>query len=109
MEIRYQQKDAMLVASLCGRLETVAASEVQQHLLEKIEAGNHHLVLDLSQTEYISSAGLRVLLVAAKTLGGSGGSFALCSASPENRQVLEMVGFLDIMKYADSLEEALGR
>lgn len=107
MEIRYQQNNAVLVATLCGRLETVAATEVLERLLEKIGEGSNHLVLDLSETEYISSAGLRTLLVMAKTLGGSGGTFRLCAASPENLQVLEMVGFLNIMEHVESLDEAL--
>lgn len=107
MDIRYRQEEAYLVATLCGRLETVAAVEVEQRLLEKVGEGNSKLVLDLSETEYISSAGLRVLLVTAKTLGRSGGTFRLCAASPENLQILEMVGFLHIMEYAATLDEAL--
>ena len=109
MDIQYRQEDTYLVATLCGRLETVAAAEVEQRLLEKIGEGNGKVVLDLSGTEYISSAGLRVLLVTAKTLDRSGGTFRLCAASPENLQVLEMVGFLNIMEYADTLDEALRR
>lgn len=107
VDIRYRQEEAFLVATLYGRLETIAATEVERRLLEKIGEGNRKLVLDLSETEYISSAGLRVLLVTAKTLGRSGGTFRLCAATPENLQVLEMVGFLNVMEYVDTLEEAL--
>ena len=66
------------------------------------------LVLDLADVRYVSSAGLRVLLVAAKRLAGKG-AFALSRASEPVRQVLDMTGFSGIIKVKPSLDEAVAQ
>lgn len=107
MELGYRQEQDILITTLAGRLESAVATQVEQSLLQKIDEGFVKIVFDLSHTEYITSAGLRVLLVAAKRTRTLGGMFRLCSANEENLKVLEVVGFLDIIEYTHSLDEAL--
>lgn len=88
------------------RLDTNSSPEVTEHLTEKIEGGEHKVIFDFSETDYVSSAGLRVILVVAKLLKPAGGKMALCNANDQLLEVLEISGFHTVVKYFDNLEAA---
>ena len=67
------------------------------------------MVVDFSKTDYISSAGLRVLLKAAKLLTEKKGSFALCNGNEQIEEVLEISGFLSMLTYCKKLDEAMSK
>ncbi|MBM4202465.1 MAG: STAS domain-containing protein, partial [Gammaproteobacteria bacterium] len=69
--------------------------------------GETRLIVDFSQTEYVSSAGLRVLLKATKQLMQVGGALALCHANPQVREILDISGFVMIMPCYATFEDAL--
>ncbi len=66
-------------------------------------------MLDLSGVDYISSAGLRVILVAGKKLRATQGQLVLCGLRDEVRGVFEMSGFLDLFAVTANAEEALAQ
>ncbi len=80
-----------------GRLDSVTAKTFETTLIGKLEAGVSKVVLDLSRLDYISSAGLRVVLIAAKKLKGAGGALVLCDLSPSVREVFEVSGFVSVL------------
>ena len=74
-----------------------------------VEEGEHKWVLDMAGVEYISSAGLRVVLLLAKRLKQNSGHLVLCGLQPHVHEVFDISGFLAILDVADSRDAALGR
>jgi anti-anti-sigma factor len=101
-----QREGEVLVLEVSGRLDTVGAAAFEDELLGRIQGGDLRVVIDCSQLHYINSAGLRVLLVAAKRLSASGGAIAIAAASGQMRSVVEIVGFDSIFPLCESVEEA---
>ena len=83
------------VVSLEGRLDTVTAPELDKELKETL-GGVSELTLDFEKLEYISSAGLRVLLAAEKTMGKKGG-MKLIHVNETVMEIFEVTRFLDIL------------
>ena len=89
-------KDAeKLTVALEGRLDTVTAPELEKCFKESLP-GVTELVMDFEKLDYISSAGLRVLLSAQKTMNRQG-SMKLCHVSESIMEILEVTGFVDIL------------
>ena len=95
MKITKQQNGNTLTLALEGRLDTVTAPELEEELKTSIP-GADSLVLDLSNLEYISSAGLRVLLSGHKAMAGKGG-MKVTNANEIVSEVFEVTGFADIL------------
>ena len=80
---------------LNGRLDTTTAPELEKELKESL-AAVEHLAFDFKGLEYISSAGLRVLLSAQKTMNNQG-SMVVRNASDDVKEIFEVTGFSDIL------------
>jgi|HigsolmetaGSP11D_1036233.scaffolds.fasta_scaffold02318_6 stage II sporulation protein AA (anti-sigma F factor antagonist) len=106
MDIKIDKHDDHLTVRLAGRLDSSNAGEFEQALLNRIDAGELRLVLDLSELSYISSAGLRVFLMAAKRLSARQGRMALCGLQDNVREVFEISGFTAILTVRADLAEA---
>ena len=81
MEIEVSDHDGVLAIAPQGRLDSNSAPELEELLLGRIESGNKKMIVDFSAIHYVSSAGLRVLLMAAKRTRAANGSFAIHSMS----------------------------
>lgn len=109
MEIAEERRDGIVVLAPAGRLDTNTSGEFESRLLRELGAGARSLVIDLRGIDYVSSAGLRVLLVIAKKLREAGGQLTLCAMSPAVRQIFELSGFLTIFTVDTSRELAFSR
>jgi stage II sporulation protein AA (anti-sigma F factor antagonist) len=109
MEIREERSDGAMVMAPSGRLDSVTSTELEKRIVGRIEAGDRRLVLDLAGVEYISSAGLRVLLMAAKRLKEPSAALVLCGLGPSVRTVLELAGFLPLFVVVPARADALAR
>jgi anti-anti-sigma factor len=107
MSITFEKAANATVASLQGRLDSTNSPAVETELFNQL--GDGGFVLDVSKLDYISSAGLRVVLVLAKRLKQTGKAFLLAGMQPHIHDVFEISGFLSILDVADSRDEALGR
>jgi anti-anti-sigma factor len=107
MVIHEEKKDGFLVLSLEGRLDAISSKVFEEKVLAVIDRGETRFVIDLSQLDYVSSAGLRVFLLASKRLNPSGGKVAICSLQAPVKQVFDIVGFYSILSISDSKDEAL--
>ena len=96
MTIEIKKTDAQTVLEVVGRLDTTTAPALDKTITEDISA-NTNLILDLKGLEYISSAGLRVLLSAQKRMQKKG-SMKLKNVCEEVMEVFEMTGFADILE-----------
>lgn len=106
MNIHEERKDGVLILGLEGRLDATSSKMFEEKIVATIDAGETGIVIDLSQVDYISSAGLRVFLVASKRLNPAGGKLVLCSLQEPVKQVFEIVGFFSILSIHSSRDEA---
>ncbi len=105
METRTEGDTTILV--MVPRFDAYTSSDVDAALKELIAKGTKKIVCDFAQTDYVASAGLRVLLSSAKTLQRQGGQILLSSMKPYVHEVFEISGFTQIFKVFDSEKEAL--
>ncbi|MBP6261071.1 MAG: STAS domain-containing protein [Chromatiaceae bacterium] len=106
MELTATHQGKALVIAPQGRLDSTTAPAFEKQLMEYL-ARQSNLILDFSALDFISSAGLRVLLMAAKRIGKDNGRFLLCEVSQPVREVLEISGFLGMIEVVGSRDEAL--
>ena len=95
------------VAFIVPRFDAYIANEVDSALRELITKGSKKIVCDFSQTDYVASAGLRVLLSAAKSLQKLGGQIVMTSLKPYVYEVFEISGFKQLFKIFSSQSEAM--
>jgi stage II sporulation protein AA (anti-sigma F factor antagonist) len=97
------------VVSPRGRLDSVTTAIFERDLLENIDSGATRLLLDFSKLDYISSAGLRSVLLAAKRIRASGGRMSLCSLNRQIAEVFDISGFSSILDIQPSYDAAVTR
>ncbi len=107
MEVETERQGETLIAKTDGRVDGANAREFQTALDAAIEDDDSAVVLDMERLSYISSAGLRVILLTAKTLQGQDRKFAICSLSDSIREVFEISGFDKIISIHPSQVEAV--
>ncbi len=97
MEIKTKVDGSTMTISVSGRVDTVTAPELEAGL----KFGDAtKVVLDLQNVPYMSSAGLRLLLTAHKTMMGNGGELTIANVQPSVREVLDITGFSNILNLA---------
>ena len=99
MTINKTQDGDKLTIALEGKLDTTTAPQLQDILIPAFDEAKD-IILDFSALAYVSSAGLRVLLMGEKTAKAKGGSLTLTGVSPEIMEVFEMTHFADILNIA---------
>jgi anti-anti-sigma factor len=109
MEIAHEQAGAVSVLAPVGRLDTDSATDLELALQDLIGAEARHFVLDFAKIGYVSSAGLRVLLMTAKQLDGGKGSLRLCGLSAQVKQVFDIAGFSKLFQIFPDRAAALDR
>ena len=91
-----------------GRIDHASAEQFRAALAPHLAgAGRDRLVVDLSGVEYISSVGLRVLMLASKQVKAQGGSLAVCGLGPVVREIFEISRFNLVLDVFPALREAL--
>lgn len=108
MQITTTMRDAIMIAALAGRMDAMTTAEFDRWLAEQLAADKIRLILNLQGLDYISSAGLRSLLSAAKQMKVRNGALLLCGLGGTVEEVFRMSGFLTIFQSFGSVEEALG-
>lgn len=109
MEIVEESRNGIVAVAAKGRLDSTTSPDLEKHLLGLVDGGARRLVVDLKDIEYVSSAGLRVLLLLAKRLKVAPGDLVLCGLSPAVRQVFDLAGFVPLFRLEPSREDAFAR
>lgn len=97
MNITKTKNGTELCISLEGRLDTVTSPQLEVEIKQGL-INIDSLIFDLAKLEYVSSAGLRVLLLAQRTMNNKQGKLVLKNVSEAVKEVLDLTGFSDIMK-----------
>ena len=104
MNISGNKQGSIDIVQPQGRLDATTVAGLEQHLNGLIETGSRRLALDLSQLEYVSSAGLRVFLAAAKRLQKANGKLILAAPTQQVRQLFEIAGLAGVLPVYDSMD-----
>lgn len=107
MELREQTTDQGMVIGIVGRLDTTNYTILEKRLMDLIESQQARILVDCSSMDYISSSGLRILLMALKKVNSVKGKFALCGLQENIHEIFEISGFTSIFEIHPTREEAL--
>lgn len=109
LTIRETLKAEVLVLNLEGRLDVGTSPALEKRLHEAFDGGGRRLVLDLAGLEYVSSAGLRVLLAALDRLEKAEGRMVLSGTQGYVLEVFDVAGLVTVFPMVPTLEEAEAR
>jgi len=107
MDLTSMKIGAATVLDAVGRIDSVTATALEEKLLGLLKEGPQALIIDFARVDYISSAGLRVLLMAAKQSKAAHCKFALCSLKAQVRDVFDISGFGTIIALHPDRDSAL--
>ncbi len=107
MSLSSEKIGDVLIVSATGQINSANAVTIETELLGFVDRGERQCVLDLTRLDYISSAGLRVVLMLAKRLRQHAGRVVLCGLQPQIHEVFEISGFLALLTVVDKRAEAL--
>ena len=107
ISIEWQRKDGILVAALNGRVDSNNANEFQKMMEAKIDPKDKALIMDFEQISYISSAGLRVVVVMAKKFKGPYKKLVICALSEPIKKLFTMTGLDQAMTIRGTRTEAI--
>ena len=107
MEINTRRVKDVVVADLIGRLDSQTCGPAANVLNPIVQAGDRKVLLNLAGIEYLSSAGLRAIHVAAKLLKSHHGTLKICQANPMVKEVLDITGIGHLLDHHTTEAEAL--
>ena len=107
MEIVQKEEHGIVFLAFKGRLDGKSAVEAEDTINSIFKGENNRLLFDFEFLEYLSSAGLRVVLGAAKEMKRRDGKFVLCALNAYVKEVFEVSGFGAIIPIADSVEAGI--
>lgn len=96
MNISMERDNSKLIIKLEGRLDTTTAPEFEREFLSNL-AGVDELILDMDKLVYVSSAGLRTILLAKKSIANIKGTMTVKNVCDTIREVFDMTGFSQIL------------
>ena len=106
-DVTTERQDGVLSARVGGRIDGSNTAEFEEAIRTAIEENDRAVIMDFEKLVYISSAGLRAILLTAKSLGNRNAKFALCSLSDQIREVFTTSGFDKVIAIHSSKAEAL--
>jgi anti-anti-sigma factor len=109
MNIGEEKRGDVKIVNLRGRLDMDSSPTVEKQLMSLLEKGERRLVIDFSNLTYISSLGLRVLVIAAKYMQKNKGELALAALSSHILEIFKIASFTSIFPIYSTCDEAVAR
>jgi len=106
MNVNIKTDENIVIISIEGSIDSKTAGDLQSQIMEKVSETNN-VLLDLTKVDYVSSAGLRVLLMIYRQIKSKNGKVILVGVSEEIRDVMSMTGFINFFEMADNIDNAL--
>jgi len=107
MEIIQKEENGIVSIAIKGRLDADSSVEAEKVVKEALKGQTTRVLFDLASLEYLSSAGLRVLLGAAKEMRRKDGKLVLCSLNEFVKEIFEVSGFQSLIPIVDSVESGI--
>ena len=109
MEVSQENNNGVEIFSVKGSLDSNTSPEFETMIYQTLEQGRRKLILDLENLDYISSAGIRVMLKTTKDLKRMEGNIVLCSLQDYVREVFDIAGFDGYLNIENNLEGAMDK
>jgi anti-anti-sigma factor len=106
LDLNSEYDDDVLVLNPSGRIDGATAKEYEEALLDRIANGHSKILMNCEAIEYISSAGLRVLLMTSRRAGEAAGKLVLCAVKDHVHDVFKHSGFAEIIPIHGDQDEA---
>ncbi len=103
--IRIEDEPGFSIVRVAGKIDATTSDKLEDSLIDLLNKGQKNIILDLKDANYISSAGLRVLVAITKQLYDSG-HFCLCNANDNVQEIIDMAGFRVFMNIYEDLSTA---
>lgn len=108
IEMTHEQRSGALILRPKKRIDSSTAKSFEEKANALVDsAGASNVIIDFSELDYISSAGLRVVLTTAKRVKAAGGALTLCGVRANVREVFDVSGFASIFGMHESVDDAL--
>jgi anti-sigma B factor antagonist len=107
MEIIEEHQSGINIFKLNGRLDSNTSQGFEKKIFQAIDDGSKNMIIDFKNLEYISSAGLRVILKATKALKREEGKMMLCDMQDYVKEVFEIAGFDSFLPIVGTMNDAL--
>ena len=107
LEVNANKVNDVVIVKLLGNLDTNTAPDAEAEINKLLDEGAQKMIISLEQTNFVSSAGLRIFLATAKKITASGGVLKLCGANDVVQEILDISGFSTILDVKKTEEEAL--
>lgn len=98
MEIKIDNTGGRVIVSLIGRLDTITVSDLESQVVPLLKDGTD-MLLDCNGLEYISSSGLRIILLIHKKLTALKGRLTLTNVAPSIKSIFDMTGFTSLLNF----------
>ena len=107
MEIIQKEENGIVSIAIKGRLDADSSAEAEKVVKDALGGATNRLLFNLGGLEYLSSAGLRVLLSAAKEMRRREGKIVLCALNEFVKEIFEVSGFQSLIPITDSIESGI--
>ena len=108
MKVETRELKNVSVVKVSGRVDSLTAPELDTVLKDHLNADRNNVVVDLQETEYMSSAGLRALVAALKEAKRRGGNVRLAQPSSRVQEVIDLAGLTPVFDIHPDVVEAVG-
>jgi anti-anti-sigma factor len=106
MELNFSKTDNIDLIKISGRIDSITSGDLQTQLIAYLTNGAKRLAIDFSDVNYISSAGLRAILVIAKEIKKTDGGLVIYSMQNSIKDVFDMSGFSSIINIVSDFDTA---
>ena len=107
MEINHKEENGIVFIAIKGRLDADSSPEAEIIVKDVLDGPANRMLFDLRDLEYLSSAGLRILLSAAKEMRRRNGQIVLCDLNEFVKEIFEVSGFQSLIPITDSVESGI--
>ncbi len=106
MEAVVEEKGDVIVVRIQGRLDAASSPQLEKQVNSIIDTGHFKIILNFEQVDYLSSAGMRLMLGVSKRLNKLEGKVIACNLNEEVMEVIKMAGFNQVLEMYPSEEES---
>jgi len=107
LDIKVKEENGVVIIRLVGNLDTNTAPDAETEINHWLEKDSKKMVINLQESKYVSSAGLRVFLATAKKMTAAGGAVKFCNPNEVVKEILDISGFSTILDIKATEEEAI--
>ncbi len=106
LEVETSQRGPSHVVSLSGEIDVYSAPKLRQALLELVDKGANHIVVDMSKVDFLDSTGLGVLVGGLKRVKANDGTLSIVAPQEKTLKIFEITGLTAVFPIHDSLDSA---